>query len=49
MRKLVFIILGMTSANRLLFVSFTERGGNIRIISAREATKQERELYEDEP
>ena len=44
-----FIILGMTLANRLLFVSFTEQGDKIRIISAREATKQERKLYEDEP
>ena len=44
-----FVILGMTSANRLLYISFTERDDIIRIISAREATQKERKLYEDQP
>jgi hypothetical protein len=34
------------SANRLLVVSFTERRGRIRLISARRATPQEREDYD---
>ncbi len=41
-----FIIMGMTGANRLLFVSYTEREDKIRIISAREATLKERKRYE---
>ena len=34
------------SASRLLVVSFTERRGRIRLISARRATPREREDYE---
>jgi uncharacterized DUF497 family protein len=34
------------SENRLLVVSFTERHGRIRLISARRATPREREDYE---
>ncbi|MFH1050786.1 MAG: BrnT family toxin [bacterium] len=41
-----FILIGYSQNNRLLFVSFTERNDNIRIISARKATKQERLNYE---
>ncbi len=41
------IIVGHSSNGRLLLVSFTERSGNIRIISARRATKQERKDYEE--
>jgi uncharacterized protein len=33
--------------NRLLVVSFTERQDNIRIISARRASAQERKRYEE--
>ncbi|MCU0568021.1 MAG: BrnT family toxin [Oculatellaceae cyanobacterium Prado106] len=40
------IILGHSQQNRLLLISFTERPGKIRIISARLATRQEREYYE---
>ncbi|HKQ53585.1 MAG TPA: BrnT family toxin [Pyrinomonadaceae bacterium] len=41
-----FFIIGF-SANRLLFVVFAQRLGNvIRIISARKPTLTERELYE---
>jgi len=35
------------SGNRLLVVSFTERRGRIRLISARRATPREREDYEE--
>ncbi len=41
-----FVILGMSSKNRLLVVVHTERGDKIRIISARKATKKERKQYE---
>lgn len=40
------IIIGHSRQNRLLLVTFTERFGNVRIISARLATRQEREDYE---
>jgi uncharacterized DUF497 family protein len=41
------IIVGHSSQNRLLVVSFTERDDVIRIISARRADRQEREDYEN--
>ena len=41
------ILLGFSLKNRLLVVVHTERGdNNIRIISARKATKRERDTYE---
>ena len=40
------IIVGHSTRQRLLFVSFTEHGGQVRIISARAATKRERHDYE---
>ena len=42
------IIIGNSVLNRLLLVSFTERVEDlIRIISAREVTKRERQDYEE--
>jgi len=41
------IIIGHSQNNQLLLVSYTERGNPIRIISARLATKKEREDYEE--
>lgn len=41
------IIVGHSSQNRLLVISFTERDDVIRIISARKADREEREDYED--
>jgi uncharacterized DUF497 family protein len=41
------IIVGHSARHRLLLVSFTERAGVIRIISARVATKRERKDYEE--
>jgi uncharacterized DUF497 family protein len=42
------IIVGLSILNRLLLVSFTERGPNhLRIISARVATKNERKAHEE--
>ncbi|MEM6446762.1 MAG: BrnT family toxin, partial [Cyanobacteria bacterium P01_D01_bin.123] len=40
------IIIGHSQNNRLLLISFTERPNAIRIISARLATRREREDYE---
>jgi uncharacterized protein len=40
------IIIGHSRQNRLLLIAFTERSGNVRIISARLATRPEREDYE---
>jgi len=40
------IIIGHSRNNRLLLISFTERSNVIRIISARLATRKEREDYE---
>ncbi len=41
-----YISIGMSSSDRILVVSYTERGNSIRIISAREATRSERKQYE---
>lgn len=41
-----YIIIGKSKKNRYLFVSYTERGPKIRIISARELTAKERKAYE---
>jgi uncharacterized DUF497 family protein len=42
-----FITFCISSRGRLLVVSHTERGERVRIISARMATKGEREIYEE--
>jgi uncharacterized protein len=42
-----FIDLGLSHKHRILVVSYTERRGRIRIISARPATRAERREYED--
>lgn len=42
-----FIIIGMSNRQRLLIVSYTERLNSIRLISARETTRQERITYEE--
>lgn len=43
------ILVGHSERNRLLVVSFTERGENIRIISARVASAGERRNHEENP
>jgi uncharacterized protein len=43
-----YIIVGMSVNHRLLMVAHAERGNRIRIISARELTRSEREHYESE-
>lgn len=41
-------LLGRTDLNRLLFVVFTIRKNLIRVISARDMSKKEREIYYEE-
>lgn len=41
-----FITMGEALGNKLLVVVHTERGDNIRIISARRANSRERKFYE---
>ena len=41
-----YITIGYTKHGRLLTVCATDRGDFIRIISARDATRQERTIYE---
>ncbi len=43
-----FILIGLSHKNRMLVIVHTERGDNIRIISARKMTKQERKYYESD-
>jgi uncharacterized protein len=42
-----FITIGMARTGRVLIVAHTDRGENIRIISARQTTRREREHYEE--
>jgi hypothetical protein len=42
-----FILMGRSYRGRILVVVFTERGASIRIVSARVATRRERESYEE--
>ena len=40
-----YITIGMSSQNRLLMIAHTDRGGRIRLISARRATRREEQFY----
>jgi len=42
-----YIIVGESEQGRLLLVSYTERDDVVRLISAREVTRTEREVYEE--
>ncbi|ELS00050.1 hypothetical protein GLO73106DRAFT_00039030 [Gloeocapsa sp. PCC 73106] len=42
-----YLIVGQSNRGRLLIVSYTERRDSIRLISAREVTRTEREAYEE--
>ena len=42
-----YIIIGTSSAGHLLIVSYTERDDAVRLISAREVTSSERQIYEE--
>ena len=41
-----YFVLGQTDDNRALFVAFTFRGDRIRVISARDMSRQERKVYQ---
>jgi uncharacterized DUF497 family protein len=41
-----YYVLGQTNEGRYLFIAFTVRSGNIHVISARDMSKKERELYD---
>lgn len=41
-----YVDIGLSSKGRLIIVSYTERGENIRIISCRKAKKKEQKDYE---
>jgi uncharacterized protein len=41
-----FLVLGKTNAGRALFIAFTTRKDKIRVISARDMSKKERDHYE---
>ena len=40
-------VLGQTNAGRRLFIAFTMRGTQIRVISARDMTRNERRAYDE--
>lgn len=42
-----YLIVGESNQGRLLIVSYTEKENSIRLISAREVTRSERETYEE--
>jgi uncharacterized DUF497 family protein len=41
-----FLSIGRSEAGRMLVLAYTERGGRVRLISARAATPKERKRYE---
>ena len=43
-----YIAIGQSRLNRLLIISYTDRGDRVRIISARKVTNAEKKLYEEE-
>ena len=42
-----FVIIGMSENGRMLIVAHTDEGDVVRLISAREPTRGEREFYEE--
>lgn len=42
-----FVSIGADAANRVLIAVYCYRGGGIRLISARRATRNERRVYEE--
>jgi len=43
-----WLLVGENGAGRLLVVAYTERANEIRLITARAATRRERQTYEEE-
>ncbi|MEK7993392.1 MAG: BrnT family toxin [Planctomycetota bacterium] len=46
-REQRFITVGTSRLGRVLIVAHTDRGDNVRIISARKTTRQEQRFYEE--
>lgn len=46
--EMCFLDVGQSHSGRLMVVAYTERGGRVRLISARPATRRERKEYEEE-
>jgi len=44
-----YVLLGLSRQQRLLAMMFTDRAEQIRIISARQASRREHRNYEEEP
>ena len=42
-----FITIGLSTGDKIIILSHTDRGDNIRIISARKATRKEQRFYEE--
>ncbi len=42
-----YVTFGVSERGRLIVVAYTDKGENIRIISARTASKGERKIYEE--
>ena len=42
-----YLLIGITALDHLVVVAHSERGNEIRLISARRATRAEREAYEE--
>ncbi len=42
-----YVIIGLSSAGRILVIPHTDRADRVRIISAREATRNDRRFYKD--
>jgi len=43
-----WLLIGLSAAGQLLVVAHTDRNNEIRIISARQATRTERQTYEED-
>jgi uncharacterized DUF497 family protein len=43
-----FLLIGLSTANRLIVIAHRDDGEEIRIISARRASRRERRTYEEE-
>ena len=43
-----FVTIGRSALQRILVVAHADRGDSVRLISARRATRQERQFYEED-
>lgn len=44
-----WLLIGSSTRRRLLVITYTQREGAIRLVSARKATRRERRAYEEAP